>query len=99
MKYYALYDDDGKLLTFGMTSAKTVKGEITEAEYQALEQMRQEMYGYAERVYAGDITIDDIPEEYREDVATMIEDMQAAEPDPDEISDAEALAIIQGVVE
>ena len=37
MKYYALYDDDGKLLTFGMTSAKTVKGEITEAEYQALE--------------------------------------------------------------
>lgn len=101
MKYYALYDDNDKLLSYGTTSAKTVRGEITEAEYQVLVQMRQEMYGYAERVYTGKIAIEDVPEEYREDVAAMVADIQAAENevDPEEISDAEALAIIQGVVE
>lgn len=97
MKYFALYDDNGGLLTFGTTTAQTTVGEITQEEYVALKAERSAKIEYAEQVFNGTITIDDVPEEYREAVAAMVEQMQTPEPEP--VSDIdEALAILSGEV-
>jgi hypothetical protein len=96
VKYFAIYDDE-KLVSFGKTSAEKPKGEITEAEYDALMAVHTEKRAYAERVYAGEITIDEVPEEYREDVAEMVEQMRIEPEQP--MSDIdEALAILSGEV-
>ena len=95
MKYFALYEDD-KLVSFGTTSANSVIGEITETEYNALKAANAEKCAYAEQVFAGEITIDEVPEEYREEVAEMVEQMQ---PVPEPMTDIdEALAILRGEV-
>lgn len=97
MKYFALYNDSGNLLTFGTTTAQTTVGEITQEEYEVLKAAHSAKIDYAEQVNAGEISIDDVPEEYREAVAAMVEQMQNAEPEP--VSDVdEALAILSGEV-
>lgn len=99
MRYFAEYDGNGRLIAIGAGDA--LNGvEITEAEYLALEAEIAAKAEYAEKVYHGEIAIGDVPEEWRADVQEMVDERIAAEGeyDPDEISDDEALAIIQGVV-
>lgn len=96
MKYYAIYDENGNVTAFGTTSAATVNGEITEAEYLVLKQVQDEKTEFARQVFTGEITLDDVPEEYREDVAAMVEGMRP-EPRPMDPVD-EALAILRGEV-
>jgi len=101
MIYFAAYDENGRLVSVGYTSAQTTTGaEITREEYEALSAEINVKTEYAEKVYHGEIAIGDVPEEWRADVQEMVDERIAAEGeyDPDEISDDEALAIIQGVV-
>lgn len=102
MKYFALYKDNGNLMTFGTTSAQIVVGEITADEYTTLKAAQTAKLEYAQQVFSGEITIDDVPEEYREVVAAMVEAMhsQSEEPEaPELMSDIdEALAILSGEV-
>lgn len=100
MKYYASYDDTGKLLAIGSTSASgSIPGEITGEEYAALLEAIQAVAEYARQVYAGVMSLDDVPEQYRERVQERVEEMEAAagqeapgSPEVDEILD-----ILEGV--
>lgn len=97
MKYFAMYDDGGKLVSFGATTAKAVMGEITEDEYNALMVAHVAKTDYADRVYSGEIAIDDVPEEYRAEVAELVEQMRV-EPETPMTDIDEALAILRGEV-
>ena len=102
MHYYAEYDENGKLISIGYTSAPTTTGtEITREEYETLSAEIAAKAEYADKLYLGEITINDVPAEWREDVQTIVNDRIEAEGkyDPDEISDAEAIDIITGVSE
>ena len=100
MKYFALRDDNGGLITFGTTSADTTVGEITEEEYGVLLAAQSEKIAYAERVFNSEISIDDVPEECREAVAAIVKEMQnQPAPEPEVVSDIdEAIAILTGEV-
>ena len=98
MRYFAEYDENGKLIAIGAGDA--LNGvEITEEEYLALEAEIAEKAVLADRLYHQEITIDDVPPEWQNDVQERVDAMIAeyGPYDPDEISDEEALAIIQGV--
>lgn len=102
MTYFAIYDN-GKLISVGYTSSSTTTGvEITQEEYEALSVEITAKAEYVDRVYCGDIAIEDVPAEWQEDVQmqvdAMIADFGPYDPNTEpEITDEEALAIIQGV--
>lgn len=99
MKYFAIYDELGKLTAFGTSSAATVTGEITEAQYLELKQEVEMFNGYVNAVYSGDMFIEDVPEEYRAEVEARVVEMKKADSQPEPMSDVdEALAILHGEV-
>ena len=100
MVYFAIYNDSDKLISIGYTSAPTTTGvEITREEYEALSAEIAAKAEYAEKLYLGEIAIEDVPEEWRADVQEMVDERIAAEGeyDPDEITAEEAIDIIKGV--
>ena len=63
MRYYAQYNDSGKLLAIGTGYGGE---EITEAEYNALLSEIREKATLVDKLYSGEITIDAVPAEWRE---------------------------------
>lgn len=99
MAYYAIKDDDGNVVSFGMTM-KASPYSITEAEYQHIKAEHDLFCSYAIGVYTGSVVIDDVPEEYREKVAAEVERMREAEAEEPVYVDPvdEALSILHGEV-
>lgn len=100
MRYYKELNEKGWVTAIGAGDA--LNGiEITQEEYEALLVEIEAKAEYVNRVYYQEITLNDVPAEWREEVQARVDEMIAAygEYDPDQISDAEALAIIQGVSE
>ena len=95
MRYYAQYNDSGKLLAIGTGSGGT---EITEAEYNALLTEIREKAALVEQLYNGEITIDDVPTEWQEEIQRRVNERIAAEGAAEEqdLSAEEALNIILG---
>ena len=95
MRYYARYNDSGKLLAIGTGSGGT---EITEAEYNALLTEIREKAALVEQLYNGEITIDDVPTEWQEEIQRRVNERIAAEGAAEEqdLSAEEALNIILG---
>lgn len=94
MRYYKQFDDTGKLIAIGTGPGGT---EITEAEYNALLSEIREKAAYIEKLYAGEITIDNVPEAWREDVQREVDAIKAADEEAAQnISAEEALNIILG---
>ena len=95
MKYYAQYNDSGKLIAIG-TGCGGV--EITEAEYNALLSEIREKAALVDRLYSGEITIDDVPTEWQEEIQRRVNERIAAEGAAEEqdLSAEEALNIILG---
>ena len=95
MRYYAQYNDTGKLLAIG-TGCGGV--EITEAEYNALLTEIREKASLVNRLYSGKITIDDVPTEWQEEIQRRVNERIAAEGAAEEqdLSAEEALNIILG---
>ena len=95
MRYKACYDDSGKLLAIG-TGAGGV--EITEAEYNALLAEIREKAALVGKLYSGEITIDDVPTDWQEEIQRRVDERIAAEGSAEEqdISAEEALDIILG---
>ena len=100
MKYFAIRDNSGNVLSYGITSAKSTDHEITEAEYLALVQETKTLDGYVDAVYSGDTTLEDVPEEYRARVDERVQAMQEADnqPEPADPEVEEALSILRGEV-
>lgn len=94
MRYYALYES-GNLIAIGIGRAGQ---EITEAEYNALYSEITEKATLSDKLYAGEITIDDVPEEWREEIQKDVDERIAADKEAEErsIPAEEALAIILG---
>ena len=95
MRYYAQYNDSGKLIAIGTGLGGT---EITEAEYNALLTEIREKAALVEQLYNGEITIDAVPVEWREEIQRRVDERIAAEGSAEEqdLSAEEVLGIILG---
>ena len=95
MRYYARYNDDGTLFCVGTGPGGV---EITEAEYNALLDMIRAKAALVDQLYAGEISIDDVPADWQEEIQRRVDERIAAEGEADEqdISADEALDIILG---
>lgn len=95
MRYFAQYNDSGKLIAIGTGPGGT---EITEAEYNALLAEIREKADLVDKLYSGEITIDDVPTEWQEEIQRRVNERIAAEVAAEEqdLSAEEALNIILG---
>ena len=95
MRYYAQYNANGKLTAIGTGPVGT---EITESEYNRLLTEIREKAALVNQLYNGEITIADVPEDWRAEIQRRVEERIAAEAAADEqdISAEEALDIILG---
>lgn len=96
MRYYKQLDESGKLIAIGTGPGNA---EITEAEYNALLAEIREKAAYIEKLYAGEITIEDVPEAWREEVQANVDALKAADEEAAQnISGDELLSMIEGVL-
>ena len=95
MRYYAQYDAGGKLIAIGTGYGGT---EITEAKYNRLLAEIREKATLVHRLYSGEITLDAVPTEWREEIHRRVDERIATEEEAAEqdISADEALDIILG---
>ena len=95
MRFFAQYNDFGKLIAIGTGCGGT---EITEAEYNALLAEIREKADLVNRLYSGEITIADVPTEWQEEIQRRVNERIAAEGSAEEqdISAEEALEILLG---
>lgn len=94
-RYYAKYRNDGTPYIVGVGIGGT---EITEAEYNILLAEIREKASLVNRLYSGEITIDDVPAEWQEEIQRRVDERIAAEGSAEEqnLSAEEALNIILG---
>ena len=95
MRYYAQYNDSGKLIAIGTGNGGT---EITEAEYNAILSEIHEKADLVNKLYNGEITIDEVPSDWQEEIQRRVNERIAAEGEAEEqdISAEEALDILLG---
>ena len=95
MRYYAKYNDSMKLLYIGTGPGGT---EITEAEYNRLLAEIREKAALVDKLYSGEITISDVPADWREEIQRRVDKRIAEEGAAEEqdIPAEEALDIILG---
>ena len=93
--YYAQYNGSGKLIAIGTGPGGV---EITEAEYNALLSEIREKAALVDKLYSGEITIDEVPADWREEIQRRVDERIAAEGAAEEqdISAEEALEILLG---
>lgn len=97
MRYYARYTESGILIAIGTGPGGT---EITEAEYNALLIEIREKAALVDKLYSGEIAIDDVPTEWREEIQRRVNERIAAEGEAaqQDISGDELLTMIEGVL-
>ena len=95
MRYYAQYNDSGKLIAIGTGLGGT---EITEAEYNALLSEIREKAALVNKLYNGEITIDAVPVDWQEEIQRRVDERISAEGTAEEqdIPAEEALNILLG---
>ena len=96
MRYYAQYNDAGKLIAIGTGPGGGT--EITESEYNALLAEIREKAALVDKLYSDEITIADVPTEWQEEIQRRVDERIAAEGAAAEqdIPAEEALNIILG---
>lgn len=72
------------------------ENEITKEEYDVLRTVIFEKKRWVNAVCSGEALLDDVPEEWREEIAERVEQRREEEIQPEEISMDEALEIILG---
>ena len=95
VKYFAQYNDFGKIVAIGTGHGGI---EITETEYNALLAEIREKAALVDKLYNGEITIDDVPAEWKEEIQRRVDERIAMQGTLEEqdISAEEALDIILG---
>ena len=95
MRYYAQYNNFGKLIAIGTGPGGV---EITEAEYNDLLLEIREKADLVDKLYSGEITIDAVPVDWRDEIQRRVDERIAAEgiAEEQDISAEEALDIILG---
>lgn len=97
MRYYAQYNNSGKLIAIGTGNGGT---EITEAEYNALLSEIREKAAFVNKLYSGEITIDAVPTDWQEEIQRRVNKRIAAEGEAAEqpVSGDEFLSMLEGVL-
>ena len=97
MRYYAQYNDSGKLLAIGTGPGGV---EITEAEYNALLAEIREKAALVDKLYSGEITIDEVPSDWQEEIQRRVNERIDADgaAEEQEISGDEFLSMIEEVL-
>ena len=97
MRYYAQYNDTGKLIIIGTGCGGT---EITEAEYNALLSEIREKADLVNKLYSGEITIVDVPSEWQEEIQQRVNERIAADGEESEqdISGDELMSMMEAVL-
>ena len=97
MRYYAQYNDSGKLISIGTGLGGT---EITESEYNALLAEIREKAALVDKLYSGEITIEDVPTDWQEEIQRRVNERIAAEgaAEEQEISGDEFMTMIEEVL-
>ena len=97
MRYYAQYNESGKLVAIGTGPGGV---EITETEYSALLGMIRAKAALVDDLYAGKVTIDDVPADWQEEIQRRVDERIAAEGEAaqQEISGDELLTMIEEVL-
>lgn len=97
MRYYAQYNDTGKLIIIGTGYGGV---EITEAEYNALLADIREKAALVDKLYSGEITIDEVPADWQEEIQRRVNKRIAAEGEAAEqpVSGDEFLSMLEGVL-
>lgn len=95
MMHRAFYNASGKLLAIGIGPGGT---EITEAEYTRLLAEIREKAALVNQLYAGEITLADVPEAWQDEIQRRVDERIAADgaAAAQDISAEEALDIILG---
>ena len=95
MRYFKKCNDCGKIIFIGTGSGGT---EITETEYNALLAEIREKAALVDKLYSGEITIDEVPADWQEEIQRRVDERIAAEGSAEEqdISAEEALDILLG---
>lgn len=95
MRFYAQYNESNTLIAIGTGPGGV---EITESEYNRLLTEIRTKAALVDSLYNGEITIDDVPTEWQEEIQRRVDERRAAEGEADEqdISAEEALDIILG---
>lgn len=97
MRYYAQYNDSGKLIAIGTGYGGT---EITEAEYNVLLAEIREKAALVNQLYSGEITLDDVPADWQEEIRRRVNERITAEGEAAEqpVSGDEFLSMMEGVL-
>lgn len=95
MRYYAQYNNYGKLIAIGTGYGGT---EITQEEYSRLLTEIREKASLVDALYSGEITIDAVPAEWQEEIQRRVDERIAADgiAEEQDIPAEEALDILLG---
>ena len=98
MRYFKKLSSDGYIFALEKRETTTAGIEITEAEYNTLLSEIREKAALANQLYNGEITIDAVPAEWREEIQRRVDERIAAEGAAEEqdLSAEEVLNIILG---
>ena len=96
MKYFAQYEN--AILTAIGTGHGDV--EITEAEYNALLAEIREKSALVDKLYSGEITIDEVPSDWQEEIKRRVNERITADGEATEqpVSGDEFLSMLEGVL-
>lgn len=97
MRRYAQYNDSGKLIAIGTGPGGV---EITKDEYDRLLTEIREKAALVNQLYAGEITIDDVPSEWQEEIQRRVNERIASEGEAaqQEVSGEEFMNMLEGVL-
>lgn len=97
MRYYAQYNESNTLLAIGTGYGGV---EITEEEYNRLLSEIREKAALVNQLYNGEITIEDVPEEWQEEIQRRVDERIAAEGEAEEqpISSDEFYSMLEEVL-
>lgn len=95
VRYYAQYDETNNLIAIGTGDGGV---EITESEYNNLLTIIQEKSKLVDQLYNCEITLDNVPANWQEDIQRRVDERIAAEGSAEEqdIPAEEALDILLG---
>lgn len=95
MRYYAQYSESGKIFAIGTGPGGV---EITEGEYTRLLTEIREKAALVDSLYSGEITLADVPADWRGEIQRRVDERIAAEEaaEDKDISAEEAVGIILG---
>lgn len=97
MRYFSLHNGDHKLVGIGTGIGGT---EITEAEYNALLAEILKKAELVDKLYSGEITIDDVPTDWQEEIRRRVNERITADGEAAEqpVSGDEFLSMMEGVL-